>query len=46
MPLTGSPMLSTIGPSAAGGMIRRMAASTPSQIIAVSSMRVPVGART
>ena len=39
MPLTGSPMLSTIGPRASGGMMRRMAASTPSQMMAVPSMR-------
>ena len=46
MPLTGRPMLSTIGPSAAGGMVSRITFSTRSQSAAVSSMRVPVGART
>jgi len=46
MPLYGSPMLSTILSISTGGMIWRMACSTRSHRRAVSSMRVPVGART
>ncbi len=46
MPLIGRPMLSTIEPNDSGGMIARMAASILSSSTPVSSMRVPVGART
>ena len=46
MPLIGRPMLSTMVRSACGGMIDRIAASIRPTSIAVSSILVPVGART
>ena len=46
MPLIDRPMLSTIERSELGGMISRMALSILSTSTPVSSIRVPVGART
>ena len=46
MPLIDRPMLSTIVCKDVGGMIARMAASIRSTCSAVSSIRIPVGART
>jgi hypothetical protein len=45
MPLTGRPTLSSIEASCCFGITPRMVASTSSVRRAVSSMRVPVGAR-
>ena len=46
MPLIDRPMLSTIVVSDSGGMIERIAASILSTSTAVSSILIPVGART
>ena len=45
MPLLGTPMLSRMVSSWLAGIISRMADSTWSAMRAVSSIRVPVGAR-
>ena len=46
MPLIDRPILSTIVRSDSGGMIDRIAASILSTSTPVSSIRIPVGART